>query len=182
MTGLGRKVELSDVTPAHAAAATLWAKAYTGDFAFMVEMQQAATRRPLTPGQAKGTLNCWRAEILRRPAPQPERPERPVAASYSCEDGFYCTVGGETVYKVQHAVHGSGKQHAKRLVGERFEYESGAFRTVILGLRDGTIERLTLERARAFGHLYGRCMCCGRTLTDEASIEAGIGPVCAAKL
>lgn len=29
------------------------------------------------------------------------------------------------------------------------------------------------------GRLTGSCACCGRTLTDPASIEAGIGPICA---
>lgn len=32
-----------------------------------------------------------------------------------------------------------------------------------------------------FGQRTGRCSCCGRELTKEASIEAGIGPVCAQK-
>lgn len=32
-----------------------------------------------------------------------------------------------------------------------------------------------------YGHELGRCGHCGRTLTDEASRAAGIGPICAAK-
>lgn len=32
-----------------------------------------------------------------------------------------------------------------------------------------------------YGQKTGRCSCCGRELTDGASIEAGIGPVCATK-
>ena len=35
--------------------------------------------------------------------------------------------------------------------------------------------------ARATGKLTGQCCCCGRTLTDPESIEAGIGPICASK-
>lgn len=35
--------------------------------------------------------------------------------------------------------------------------------------------------ARLFGQRTGSCMCCGRELTKHASIEAGIGPICAAK-
>ena len=31
------------------------------------------------------------------------------------------------------------------------------------------------------GKVTGRCSCCGRELTDELSIEMGIGPVCATK-
>jgi len=32
-----------------------------------------------------------------------------------------------------------------------------------------------------YGKLAGRCCSCGRELTDDDSIEAGIGPVCARK-
>lgn len=32
-----------------------------------------------------------------------------------------------------------------------------------------------------YGQRTGTCSCCGRTLTNEGSIEAGIGPVCASK-
>jgi hypothetical protein len=46
-------------------------------------------------------------------------------------------------------------------------------------LSDETL--MTLEDAKEFGRLYGMCCQCGATLTDEKSIEAGIGPVCAGK-
>jgi hypothetical protein len=32
-----------------------------------------------------------------------------------------------------------------------------------------------------YGQRTGQCSCCGRELTAEASIEAGIGPICASK-
>lgn len=32
-----------------------------------------------------------------------------------------------------------------------------------------------------YGQRTGTCSCCGRTLTNEGSIEAGIGPICASK-
>lgn len=38
-----------------------------------------------------------------------------------------------------------------------------------------------LAAAVKYGKLSGRCCSCGRDLTDPASIEAGIGPICAAK-
>jgi hypothetical protein len=40
-------------------------------------------------------------------------------------------------------------------------------------------DKMSIEEAKKFGALYGTCINCGRTLTDEKSIEAGIGPVCA---
>jgi Family of unknown function (DUF6011) len=36
-----------------------------------------------------------------------------------------------------------------------------------------------LEAAKRYGKLSGRCCSCGRDLTDPASIEMGIGPICA---
>lgn len=35
--------------------------------------------------------------------------------------------------------------------------------------------------AVAWGQKTGRCSCCGRELTNEGSVEAGIGPICADK-
>lgn len=36
-----------------------------------------------------------------------------------------------------------------------------------------------LEQAVAYGKRTGRCCLCNRTLTNKASIDAGIGPICA---
>lgn len=38
-----------------------------------------------------------------------------------------------------------------------------------------------LNAAIRYGQRTGRCSCCGRELTKHASIEAGIGPICAQK-
>lgn len=111
-----------------------------------------------------------------RLAPQPATRQ----ALGSVEPGMYRTPDG-TIWKVQLAVHGSGKPYAKRLVVEpgqpgTFVYEPGA----ITRLRAD--HRMTLDDAKAFGALYGVCCQCGRTLTDEGSIADGIGPVCAGRL
>jgi hypothetical protein len=96
------------------------------------------------------------------------------------EDGMY--VLDDTIYKVQHAVHGSGRQYAKRLIpggpGQRaeFAYAPG----IVAKLRPE--HRMTMDQAREFGALYGTCCQCGAVLTNEDSIEAGIGPVCAGKI
>lgn len=84
------------------------------------------------------------------------------------------------IYKVQRAVHGSNNLYAKRLEvhghgDASFEYAPGAIR------RLSAATKLSLEEAKAFGALYGTCCVCGRTLTNESSIAAGIGPVCAGK-
>lgn len=95
------------------------------------------------------------------------------------EDGFYELADGRIV-KVIHAVHGSGRQYGKVLDTEtrRFDIAVGILREV-----RATGKRIDddQDRCAELGKLYGICMCCGLELTDEASIEAGIGPICKAK-
>lgn len=82
------------------------------------------------------------------------------------------------IFKVQRAVHGSGNLYAKELIagtGE-FDYVPGIANQLVTEGRP-----MTLEEAKAYGALYGTCCVCGRTLTNETSIAAGIGPVCASK-
>jgi len=43
------------------------------------------------------------------------------------------------------------------------------------------LEANPLEAAKKYGRESGRCCSCGRDLTDPASIENGIGPICATK-
>ncbi len=157
--------------------AEVYASRYEGNFAYMLDMKGALRRfSSLTAPQAKGVLNCMLAEARRN------APKAAPVARVALEDGMYKL--GETIYKVQHAVHGSGKQYAKVLVihGEapealvEFEYAPGAISKL------SAADRMTLEEAKAFGALYGTCCVCGRTLTDEKSIEAGIGPVCAERM
>ena len=120
----------------------------------------------------------WVRECPRVVTTRKATTETPGAAV--TQDGMYRTADG-TIYKVQVAVHGSGNLYAKRLVLDpsggdaRFEYEPGA----ITRLRPS--DRMTLEQAKEFGRLYGVCCKCGATLTDEVSIEAGIGPVCGSR-
>jgi hypothetical protein len=148
---------------------------YRGNFGFLIEMQQrVANGGRLTPRQIQAVLNCKRREEQHQ-----ERRRRERQNIDALTDGMYRTEDG-TVYKVQYAVNGSGRLYAKRLVlqpdgGATFEYEPGA----VFRLRPE--QKMTLEEAREWGVLYGTCCVCGRTLTDEGSIEAGIGPVCAAK-
>lgn len=86
-------------------------------------------------------------------------------------EGMYLKDG--RIFKVQRAVHGSGHLYAKELVDGSFVYAGGMFRQL------DSSHAMTLEQAKEYGALYGVCCACARTLTDEASIEAGIGPVCA---
>lgn len=105
-------------------------------------------------------------------------PAKPQTAPFdpeSLDSGMYKI--GEEIFKVQIAVHGSGRKYAKRLEvrgqGEaQFMMAPGAIRKI------RPEHKMDLEAAKAFGKIYGVCCVCGRTLTDEISIENGIGPVC----
>jgi hypothetical protein len=99
-------------------------------------------------------------------------------------EGMYRTPDGG-IYKVQVAVHGSGRLYAKKLVAmdepkvmkkgtktHEFAYESGALRKLTPAMK------MTMEEMKEWGKLYGTCCKCGLMLTDETSIAEGIGPVC----
>lgn len=118
-------------------------------------------------------------------APKWAEPETAAAApATEPEDGIYVDTDdeGSRVFKVYKMVHGSGRQGVKRLVVD--EHGSGRFEYVGLAAKHlpTAARRMTLEEAAAFGRLYGVCVRCGRTLTDEGSIAAGIGPICADKM
>lgn len=91
------------------------------------------------------------------------------------EEGVYFFEG--EYYKVQRAVHGSG-----RLYSKKFDQASETWN------RGGSVSKLTVqyrltkEQASVFGSLYGQCVRCARILTDEFSIEHGYGSVCAEKM
>jgi hypothetical protein len=83
---------------------------------------------------------------------------------------------GAEVYKVQQAVHGSGRLYAKLLTDEGFVFAPGVLRHLTEQGR-----KMTAEEGRQYGQLYGVCCRCGAQLTDEESIARGLGPVCASK-
>ena len=105
--------------------------------------------------------------------------------------GYYAVPDGDTRLKVQ--VSRPGKQ--SRWYGWTFVSDGGAYGNRNTYGKQGPgetyqgkiVEQLKAimanpgEASKAYGQLVGRCGVCGRLLEDEASIEAGIGPVCAAK-
>lgn len=128
------------------------------------------------------------ARACEAPASAPSAPEdaynRP--SGLFAEEGFYKV--GETYFKVQKAVHGSGRVYAKELVElpqrdadgnliEKGRWEMA--RGIVSRLRPEDL--LSAEEGAEFGKLYGICMYCWRELTDERSIEVGYGPICADK-
>lgn len=117
----------------------------------------------------KDSAGRWAAEH------KGECPEiAPVVETEPCPVGIHRYDG--QVYKVQLAVHGSGNPYAKLLVQGGFVYAQGAIRN----LSAETL--MTLDEARQYGEIYGVCVNCGATLTDEGSIANGIGPVCGQRI
>lgn len=118
--------------------------------------------------------------LKNRETPKAQTPKQGLKVT---EDGMYQTSDG-TVYKVQIAKQGSGRLYAKQLVEHKtetgsswsFEYASGAIHRLT------PADKMSLEKAQEFGKLYGVCCRCAADLTDERSIEAGIGPICAGKM
>lgn len=111
-------------------------------------------------------------------APKRQEPVIDSAQQVESIEGMHRLDG--KIFKVQVAKNGSGRMYAKELTGDseegfQFVYAPGAVRKL------SASTRLSLEEAKEFGALYGTCCVCSRTLTDENSIAAGIGPVCAGK-
>lgn len=105
-------------------------------------------------------------------------PRKAAGATVKAEEGFYLYEGD--VYRVQRAK-STGNPYAKILVPDTFGSASWAYAPgAIKKLADAP--KLTLEAASEMGHHYGVCMVCGRTLTAEESVQAGIGPICANRL
>ena len=158
------KFTADEMTPELSAFATDWALGYEGDFSFMLDMKAAARKKGLTPGMAKGVLNCFLADLRRNPSPD-------APAEVEMTEGLYENPAGE-VFKIK--ISGAGRWYAMAAKA------SGGWDYV--GRKtDGDLTPLTEEAAAAFGKLTGTCCVCMRTLTNEESIERGIGPVCLVK-
>lgn len=102
-------------------------------------------------------------------------------ASDALTDGMYRIADGR-IFKLQwnrEKTHVYGKELITTTDADgtfaEFVYTPGILRLLTLA------DKMSLEEAKEYGALYGTCCVCARTLTNEASIEAGIGPVCATK-
>lgn len=180
---------------------------YTGNFSYMVDMQQALRRwSKLTNGQAKGVLNCMVAELKRSEvnkasaaAPIVNTSEQPTSATVPV--GTY-TIGNDDDYvtlKVTTTNFGNfpeGTKTVKFLNGADNENSYKGFAFI---MPNGTVKvwnafksnsrianalnALVSGDFKAFGYAYalqsGNCYRCNRKLTTPASINLGLGPICA---
>lgn len=142
----------------------------------------------------------------REPVAVKSEPVRQTVTGQVTQDGIYRNPETGELFKVQVAVHGSGNLYAKQAVMPEPEWNDGAaYEITNIPLTQDELDQLPTERiewiykpgllskikpewkvtreeAIAFGQLYGQCIRCHRTLTNEESIEAAIGPVCRGKL
>jgi hypothetical protein len=84
---------------------------------------------------------------------------------------------GQQVYRIRES------KSSGRLYAELLDTAAREFRYVgRKPLAQANAETLmTLEQAKVFGKAYGFCVRCCALLEDPASVEAGVGPVCAKK-
>ena len=88
------------------------------------------------------------------------------------DEGMYKV--GDDIFKVYHTQ--AGHIATKQLTEDGFEYTG---RKPLAKIKPE--HRMTLDQAKEYGKVTGTCCNCGRLLTNEDSIEAGIGPICAGK-
>lgn len=128
-------------------------------------------------------------QLKAQPRAQVAKPDPRVKIT---EDGMYCLDG--VIYKVQVNYHGSGKLTVKRLIVESEAIRDGNelikaasvyYRTEsepAIKFRLSPSDRMSTEQAAKFGDLYGCCVRCGSVLTDQDSINRGMGPICAGQI
>lgn len=97
-----------------------------------------------------------------------------ATTSDAIDVGYYKS--GTRVFKAVRSPQ-TGNMYTKELHATGWEYLTGG----INYLKNHTHSKLTLDEAKDLGKIYGFCVACGRTLTDEKSISAGIGPICSSK-
>lgn len=182
---LDRKFEVEDMTTGLIEFADEWLTAYQGDFEFLIDVRSKRDegRGKLTAGQAKGVLNCCRAEFYRRKKAK-EQAAAPAPESVDVPAGHYAidtTAGASNsvaFYRVDRPETGqwAGRTFVKRMVGgkpdERVPYAQAA--GILQRIKDAGIEEAGLR----YGREIGRCCACNRVLTNDESRALGIGPEC----
>jgi hypothetical protein len=190
LTKLDRKVEDKDVDshPELIEFAEQYALGYTGSFEFMLEQRDACRRYGhLSLRQARGTMNCLRAELLRSGRYtdlQGSEQTAPSAASgQDIEPGVYVTAdaivkvqenrAGTNVYAlVWESFSGTRLTLDGEVVQAHWVYQQGLIRNLV------PEQRMTVEEAKKFATQWRQCARCGAKLEAAESVERGVGPIC----
>lgn len=100
-------------------------------------------------------------------------------ADNQTREGFYKV--GDSFFKVTPA-RSSDRTFAHILTSAKGEAPVWEYKGLARVYVPADAPRLTVADAAEFGKTSGYCMICGRLLTAEDSVAAGIGPICAGKL
>lgn len=185
---LDRKVEVRDIDHIRGRVAKGWLRRYQGDFQFLTDLKARGGVR--SDAQAKGVLNCLRAELLRRPAPAatPAAPAAEGISVHGIEPGRYAYQpddGQAQFLIIERPEDGNyaGCTFVKAQLGPNVEKAGwqGARHATYRGSHVNALKVIMADpeaAMRLYGHLLGHCGACGLPLTNEESREAGIGPVC----
>ena len=165
------------LTPVEVADLATWLSTQTwSDFALSLAGYYA--KHGTLSDKQIASAQSMRAKLEAKRASAPASAPTPASVVSA---GIYAI--GEAVYRVEPSK-SSGNLYAKRLMEGvsasdwGWSYERGAIFAIATAVTDGTGRRLTQDEASAYGKLTGRCVCCGRLLTDSKSVDLGIGPVC----
>lgn len=92
--------------------------------------------------------------------------------------------GTRQIVQVYDHKFGYGNKRSRRFAKQLYVYGHGRARWLKLGWAStqADLVPLSVEDAQAIGRLHGVCAVCGRALSDPASVQLGIGPVCFKRL
>jgi hypothetical protein len=174
------------------------------------ELREMAPNMPSEPGATMSAteafenfVEAWR-EIFRRGTYNPSEHIDALFAikkiwkekvrTPELEDAMYRNPESGKIFKVYHTVHGANQQVAKELVmlespytkivrGKEVEVKAEFEYVGKEGLKGLTADmKMSREEALHFSAVYGVCVRCAATLTNETSIERAMGPVCYGKI
>lgn len=177
-----------------------YASTYVGTFQFMLDMKAKVNgpkeRRHLSDGMVKAILKCRQADIDRQARLERAAKERvqsgrdltclPIGRTYAAVDNDSDGVTFLIIDRPADDSKWSGWVFVKQQVSDN-ETKIGSQRPgeTYVGQWANLIDRVLADPVAAvvrYGVELGKCGVCGRTLTNQASRDAGIGPVCLAKL
>lgn len=133
--------------------------------------------------RARHLINHMKSLPMKHESQRPQRGGEPPKFKSDVPAGHYAITGEDGTtdfYRVDRPTEGrwAGYIFVKLQVSD--QYQRVPLRNIQMIL--GKIEKAGPEQAsKRYGKELGRCGVCNRTLTNNDSIERGIGPVCAAK-
>ena len=116
---------------------------------------------------------------------KPATPNAPAATLQVAELGYY-KFGGEFYTVCQNRA--KTRSYAKVFSLVPWRDEDGEEHAAVWKYVRGMVttlrpeHKVTIQEAKDFGHLHGRCLICARVLSDPKSVEQGIGPICITRL